>query len=145
MKKVLFLCTENSCRSQMAEAITVRFLGKDVQGSSAGTRPSKVNPMAIEVLKEIGIDISGARSKHVDEFGGEQFDLVVTLCSGARDACVFWPGQGKRLHFGLDDPAKAQGTRQEVLSSFRAVRDRIIDELIPILKKELELQETSNA
>ncbi len=145
MKKVLFLCTENSCRSQMAEAITCRFLGKDVQGSSAGTRPSKVNPMAIEVLKEIGIDISGARSKHVDEFGGEQFDLVVTLCSGARDACVFWPGQGKRLHFGLDDPAKAQGTRQEVLSSFRAVRDRIIDELIPILKKELELQETSNA
>ncbi len=145
MKKVLFLCTENSCRSQMAEAITVRFLGKDVQGSSAGTRPSKVNPTAIEVLKEIGIDISGARSKHVDEFGGEQFDLVVTLCGGARDACPFWPGQGKRLHFGLDDPAKAQGTRQEVLSSFRAVRDRIIDELIPILKKELELQETSNA
>ncbi len=145
MKKVLFLCTKNSCRSQMAEAITGRFLGKDVQGSSAGPRPSKVNPMAIEVLKEIGIDISGARSKHVDEFGGEQFDLFVTLCSGARDACVFWPGQGKRLHFGLDDPAKAQGTRQEVLSSFRAVRDRIIDELIPILKKELELQETSNA
>ena len=145
MKKVLFLCTENSCRSQMAEAITGRFLGEEVRASSAGTRPSKVNPRAIEILKEIGIDISGARSKHVDEFAGEQFDLVVTLCGGAREACPFWPGQGKRLHFGLDDPAEAKGRRHEVLSSFRAVRDRILDELIPILKKELDLQESSNA
>ena len=137
MKRVLFLCTENACRSQMAEAITNRLLSGKVEAHSAGTRPSAVNPFAVESLKEIGIDISGARSKHVDEFKGRNFDLVITLCSGAREACPFWPGQGKRIHFGLDDPARAKGTKEEILSSFNAVRDKIISELISLLKKEL--------
>ncbi len=137
MKRVLFLCTENACRSQMAEAIANRLLFGKVEAHSAGTRPSAVNPFAVESLKEIGIDISGAISKHVDEFKGRNFDLVITLCGGAREACPFWPGQGKRIHFGLDDPARVKGTKEEILSSFNAVRDRIISELIPLLKKEL--------
>ncbi len=140
MKKVLFLCTENACRSQMAEALTNKLLAGKVEAHSAGTRPSAVNPFAVESLKEIGIDISGARSKHVDEFKGCNFDLVITLCGGAREACPFWPGQGKRIHFGLDDPARAQGSKEEILSSFNAVRDRIISELIPLLKKELGVE-----
>ncbi len=137
MKKVLFLCTENACRSQMAEALTNKLLSGKVEAHSAGTRPSGVNPFAVESLKEIGIDISGARSKHVDEFKGRNFDLVITLCGGAREACPFWPGQGKSIHFGLDDPARAKGTKEEILSSFNAVRDKIISELISLLKKEL--------
>ncbi len=140
MKKVLFLCTENACRSQMAEALTNKLLAGKVEAHSAGTRPSAVNPFAVESLKEIGIDISGARSKHVDEFKGRNFDLVITLCGGAREICPFWPGQGKRIHFGLDDPAKAKGTNDEILSSFNAVRDRITRELIPLLKKELGIE-----
>ncbi len=124
----------------MAEAIANRLLSRKVEAHSAGTRPSKVNPFAVESLKEIGIDISGARSKHVDEFKGRNFDLVITLCGGAREACPFWPGQGKRIHFGLDDPAKAKGTKEEVLSSFNEVRDRIISELISLLKKELGVE-----
>ncbi len=140
MKKVLFLCTENACRSQMAEAITNKLLSGMVEAHSAGTRPSMVNPFAVESLKEIGIDISGARSKNVDELKDRDFDLVITLCAGARENCPFWPGQGKRIHFGLDDPARAQGTEEEILPSFNAVRDRIIGELIPLLKKELGIE-----
>ncbi len=124
----------------MAEAIANRLLSRKVEAHSAGTRPSKVNPFAVESLKEIGIDISGARSKHVDEFKGRNFDLVITLCGGAREACPFWPGQGKRIHFGLDDPARVKGTKEEILSSFNEVRDRIISELISLLKKELGVE-----
>ncbi len=140
MKRVLFLCTENACRSQMAEAITNRLLSGKVEALSAGTGPSVVNPFAVESLEEIGIDISGARSKHVDKFQGGNFDLVITLCGGAKETCPFWPGQGKRIHFGLDDPARVQGSKEEILSSFNAVRDRIIGELIPLLKKELGVE-----
>ncbi len=124
----------------MAEAITNRLLFGKVGAHSAGTGPFAVNPFAVESLKEIGIDISGARSKNVDEFKDRNFDLVITLCGGAREACPFWPGQGRRIHFGLDDPAKVQGSKEEILSSFNAVRDRIISELIPLLKKEFGVE-----
>ncbi len=141
MKKVLFLCTENSCRSQMAEAICNKFLGDKVKAFSAGIRPSSVNPMAIEVLKEIGIDISSARSKHVSEFEDQSFDLVVTVCGDARESCPVWPGQGKRVHFGLEDPAKASGSKEERLQTFRKVRERITHELLPFLKGQIGIKE----
>ncbi len=140
MKRILFLCTENSCRSQMAEAITNKILGSKVQAFSAGTKPSRVNPLAIKVLKEMGIDIGSARSKHVDEFKDKPFDLVVTLCGGAKESCPFWEGQGKRVHFGFPDPSKANGTEEEVLRAFKDVRDRMVEELIPLLKRELDLK-----
>ncbi len=137
MKNVLFLCTENACRSQMAEAICNKFLADKIKAFSAGIRPSTVNPMAIEVLKELGIDISSARSKHVMEFKNQSFDLVVTVCGDARESCPVWPGQGKMVHFGLEDPAKAPGTKEERLQTFKDVRNRIIQELLPFLKVQL--------
>ena len=140
MKRVLFLCTENSCRSQMAEAITRKILGSRVQAFSAGTRPSTVNPLAIEVLEEIGADTGLARSKHVDEFKDRSFDLIVTLCGGARESCPFWVGQGERLHFGLNDPSRSRGTDEDVLTAFRHIRDKMLKELIPALKRELGLE-----
>ncbi len=124
----------------MAEAIANRLLSGKVEAHSAGTRPFMVNPFAVESLQEIGIDISGARSKNVDEFKDRNFDLLITLCGGARENCPFWPGQGRRIHFGLDDPARVQGTKEEILSSFNVVRDGIIRELIPLLKKELGIE-----
>src|SRR5512143_3528936 len=94
-KKVLFLCTANSCRSQMAEGIANHFLGERLQAYSAGTEASFVNPRAIAVLREIGIDISGYRSKNVDEFAGEKFDWTITLCGDARDKCPLFSGGGQ--------------------------------------------------
>ena len=140
MKRVLFLCKENSCRSQMSEAITKKFLGDRVQAFSAGTKPTRVNPLAVRVLKEMGMDISSFRSKHVDEFKDMPFDLVVTLCGGARESCPLWEGQGKRLHFGLFDPSKVKGTEEDVIRAFKDVRDKMVEELIPVLKKELDLK-----
>ncbi len=137
MKKVLFLCTQNACRSQMAEAVVGEELAGSVQAFSAGTSPAKVHPLAIEVLKEMGIDMSQSRSKHIDEFQGEGFDLVVTLCDGAAESCPVWPGQGRRIHVGFDDPAKAEGGREEQLEAFRAVRDEIRLRLVPIVRDEL--------
>jgi len=140
MKKLLFLCTQNACRSQMAEAVANRLLEGKAEAFSAGTAPSTVHPLAVKALKEIGVDISSARSKHIGQFQGHGFDLVVTLCGGAAESCPFWPGQGRRIHFGLEDPATAQGTEEERLEAFRKVRDRIADELIPSLKQELGIQ-----
>ncbi|MEI8356161.1 MAG: arsenate reductase ArsC [Deltaproteobacteria bacterium] len=128
-EKVLFLCTANSCRSQMAEGIAKHFLGDRIEPFSAGTEASFVNPRAIAVLQEIGIDISGHRSKNVDEFVGEQFDYTITLCGDARDNCPLYSGGGKRLHIGFADPAKASGTEEEIMEAFRRVRDEIKDAL----------------
>jgi arsenate reductase len=129
-KKVLFLCTANSCRSQMAEGIANHFLGDRIEAFSAGTEASFVNPRAITVLGEIGVDISGHRSKNVDEFAGEQFDHIITLCGDARDKCPIFSGGGKRVHIGFSDPAKAVGTEEEILEAFRRVRDEIKDALL---------------
>ena len=119
MKKVLFLCTGNSCRSQLAEAIVNARLAGEWQAVSAGTKPAGyVHPKALEVLSEIGIQHSG-RSKLVDEFRGEHFDLVVTVCDSAAEECPVWIGKGKREHHSFPDPAKADGTDEEVLNLFR--------------------------
>lgn len=133
MKKVLFLCTGNSCRSQMAEAIVNARLGDRWQAYSAGTKPTGyVHPKALEVLSEIGIRHSG-RSKQADEFRDIDFDLVVTVCDSAAEACPVWLGQGKRVHHGFPDPAKAEGTEEAKMAVFRAVRDDIEKEMIQLL------------
>ncbi len=124
-KKVLFLCTENSCRSQMAEGILWHLRGNEFDVFSAGTRHSVVNPMAIKVMAEIGIDISGHRSKSVEEFQGMNFDFVITTCDAARENCPVFPGKASHLHWSFNDPAKAAGSGEEILSAFRKIRDEI--------------------
>jgi arsenate reductase (thioredoxin) len=123
---VLILCTGNSCRSQMAEGILHAAAGDIIDVFSAGSKPSGgVNPKAIQVLKEIGIDISGHRSKHMDEFQSRKMTTVITVCGNADQACPMFPGQVNRHHWGFDDPAHAKGTEEEILAEFRRVRDQI--------------------
>lgn len=124
-KKVLFLCTHNSCRSQMAEGLINADLGERFQAFSAGTEATRVNEMAIAVLAEIGIDISGHRSKTLDEFAGEKFDYVITLCGSANEQCPLFFGGVQRVHIGFDDPSQGTGTTEEKLADFRRVRDEI--------------------
>ncbi len=124
-KRVLFLCTGNSCRSLMAEAITNNELGDRFEAFSAGTEPSKPNPKALQVLEEIGIRHENARSKHLSEFDGQDFDHVITLCDNANESCPVYFGKTKRAHLGFDDPAKATGTPEEILAEFRRIRDEI--------------------
>ncbi len=124
-KRVLFLCTANSCRSQMAEGIANSFWGDKMEAFSAGTKASFVNPTAIEVMKEIGIDISKHRSKNLSEFDGQNFDFVITLCGDANETCPLYIGGTKKTHIGFDDPAKATGTPDEIMQEFRRVRDEI--------------------
>lgn len=133
MKKVLLLCTHNSCRSQMAEGIVNRFLGDSFQAFSAGTEATRVNPLAIKVLAEIGIDISGHRSKVIDEFEGESFDYVITLCGDANEKCPLFFGGVKRVHLGFDDPSRLKGSEEEVLPEYRRVRDEIKEKLVDYL------------
>jgi arsenate reductase (thioredoxin) len=135
MKKVLFLCTGNSCRSQMAEAIVNARLGESWQAVSAGTKPAGfVHPKALAALSEMGIQHEG-RSKLADEFRGTDFDLVVMVCDSAAEECPVWIGKGKRTHHSFPDPAKAEGTDEEVMNIFRAVRDEIEKEIFKLLKK----------
>jgi arsenate reductase len=123
---VLILCTGNSCRSQMAEGILRAAAGDLVAVHSAGTDPAGfVHPLAIKVMAEIGIDISGQRSKHMDESLDKPVHTVITVCSGADAACPVFPGQINRHHWPFDDPAKATGTVEEILACFRRVRDEI--------------------
>ena len=134
MKKVLFLCTGNSCRSQLAEAIVNARMGDIWQAVSAGTKPAGyIHPKALDALSEIGIQHTGS-SKRVDEFQGVDFDLVVTVCDSAAEECPVWLGKGKRVHHSFPDPAKAEGTDEEVMEVFRAVRDDIEKEMIAFLK-----------
>jgi arsenate reductase (thioredoxin) len=137
MRKVLFLCTENSCRSQMAEGLINHDLQGEVQAFSAGVRATRVNPRAIQVMAEIGIDISKQRSKSMDEFMDEQFDLAITLCDQAQRECPMFPGAARLIHMGFPDPAKATGTEAEILAEFRKVRDDIRRQLVTFLQKEL--------
>ncbi len=135
-RKVLFLCTGNSCRSQLAEAIVNARLSDEWEAVSAGTYPSGfVHPLALQVLQEIGIDHQG-RSKSVDEFRTVPFDLVVTVCDSAAEECPIWLGQGKRVHLGFPDPAKATGTDEEVLTVFRVVRDSIAQKIPALLAEQ---------
>jgi arsenate reductase len=132
-KKVLFLCTGNSCRSQMAEAIVNARLGEQWVAFSAGSRPAAaVHPLAIKVLSEIGIDHDG-RPKSLVEFSGQPFDLVITLCEDSDDNCPVWLGKGQKLHHPFPDPAKVKGSEDEVLMAFRQVRDGIAEQITPLL------------
>ena len=129
MQKVLILCTGNSCRSQMAEAIVNARLGENWRAFSAGTQPAGfTHPLAINVLAEIGIQHTG-RSKPVEEFKGIEFDVVITVCDDASENCPVWLGKGKRVHIGFDDPARAVGSDQQILSVFRRVRDEISEQI----------------
>lgn len=123
--RILILCTANSARSQMAEGLLRHDAGDRFEVASAGTRATSVRPEAIAVMREIGIDISRHRSKSIDEFIGESFDFVLTVCDSAREACPVYPGHGKRLHEGFSDPAAIQGSEDERLAAFRRVRDEI--------------------
>jgi len=125
MKKILVLCTGNSARSQMGEGLFRTEGGGDFEVSSAGITPSFVRPEAIAVMKEIGIDISGQRSKSVDEFAGQSMDYVVTVCDNARDNCPLFPAATERLHWSLEDPAAVQGSEEERLAAFRRIRDQV--------------------
>lgn len=133
--RVLFLCTGNSCRSQLAEAIVNARLGDEWQAYSAGTKPAGyVHPNALRVLAEIGIEHPG-RSKSVQEYRGQPFDLVVTVCDAAAEDCPLWLGQGQRVHLGFPDPAKATGTEAEILTAFRRVRDDIGEQIPGLLRR----------
>jgi arsenate reductase len=135
MKKVLFLCTGNSCRSQMAEAIVNARLGDRWQAVSAGTKPAGyVHPKALEALSEVGISHSG-HSKRAEEFRDMDFDLVVTVCDSAAEECPVWLGQGRRAHRSFPDPARAEGTEEEIIKVFREVRDEIEKEIIALLNQ----------
>ncbi len=124
-KRVLILCTGNSARSQMAEGLLRHDAGDRYEVESAGTKPSSVRPEAIEVMRELGIDITGHRSKHVAEFRDRSFDYVLTVCDNAKEICPIYPGHGNRLHQSFEDPASAEGPEEHRLSAFRSVRDQI--------------------
>jgi arsenate reductase len=133
-KRVLVLCTGNSARSQMGEGLFRKEGGESYEVFSAGTRPSHVRPEAIAVMREIGIDISGHRSKSVDEFAGQSFDYVVTVCDNARDNCPIFPGAGERIHWSFEDPAAVQGSEGERLAAFRRIRDQIHERVKKFLR-----------
>lgn len=136
-KRVLVLCTGNSCRSQMAEGWVRHELGDKVDVFSAGTRPSRVHPMAVAVMAEAGVDLSSHRSKSLSEFWGQPFDLVVTVCDSAKEACPSFPGARKQIHESFPDPAGLTGDQEEVRAKFREVRDLIRERLVPLVRKEL--------
>ena len=135
MKRVLFVCTRNSSRSQMAEGLANHDLTGKVEAFSAGTEPSFVHPFAISVMKEIGIDISRQRSKGLDEFGDQKFDYVITLCSQADESCPVFFGGTQKMHMGFPDPAAVMGSNEEKLAAFRRVRDQIRAEVVGFLAK----------
>jgi arsenate reductase len=137
MQRVLILCTGNSCRSQMAESLW-QSLGKgEWRADSAGSRPAGyVHPLAIRAMRELGIDISAHSSKSLDQFRDQAFDLVVTVCDNAREACPVFPGAMETLHWPFDDPADATGTEEERLVEFRRVRDEIREKIEDFLNVE---------
>ena len=132
--RVLFVCTGNSARSQIAEALLKDFGGSDFAAFSAGTEPKGVNPYSVRVLDEIGIDWSGAHAKSVTEFVGRPFDYVITVCDRARQTCPVFPGSHNSLHWGLDDPAEVEGTDAEKLEAFRRTRTEVAVRLRPFVE-----------
>lgn len=124
-KKVLILCTGNSARSQMAEGLLRHDGGDRFEVESAGVIKSFVRPQAIAAMDEVGIDVTGHRSKSVDEFTGQEFDYVISVCDNAKESCPVFPGKTKRIHWSFDDPAEANGSEAEVLAVFTRIRDEI--------------------
>jgi arsenate reductase len=135
-RRVLILCTSNSARSQLAEALVNRRMSEEWEAFSAGTQPAaQVNPNALAVLEEIGIHATGSYPKPISTFLGQRFDAVITVCDDAAENCPVWPGQGKRLHIGFPDPALIMGDGETVLTAFRETREAIIERLLPVLKE----------
>ncbi|NJD90279.1 MAG: arsenate reductase ArsC [Geobacter sp.] len=128
-KRILFLCTHNSCRSQMAEGLINHYLGDRFHAFSAGTEATRVNPLAALVLEELGIDTSPLYSKTLDAFSGQSFDHVITLCGSANEQCPLFFGGVQRSHIGFDDPSRLPGSPEELLPEFRRVRDEIKEKL----------------
>jgi arsenate reductase (thioredoxin) len=135
-KRVLILCTGNSARSQMAEGLLRHDAGKRFAVESAGTKPSSVRPEAIAAMRELGIDIGSHRSKSVQEFDGQHFDYVITVCDSARESCPVFFGTAERRHRSFDDPAALDGSEEERLSLFRRVRDELRTYLADFAQKE---------
>jgi arsenate reductase (thioredoxin) len=127
MKKVLVLCTGNSCRSQIAEGYLRHFAGNKAQIYSAGVETHGVNPRAIATMKEDGIDISAHTSNNIDEYLDVDFDFVITVCDNAKERCPYFPTKAQKFHYNFPDPAKATGTEEEILEQFRMVRQMIKD------------------
>ena len=140
MKSVLFICTHNSARSQMAEAFLNKLCGDRYKAKSAGITPTQINPYVAKVMAEIGIDVSTHWSKSILEFQGKTFDYVVTVCDAAREACPFFPGE-KEIQKGFPDPSAFTGTEEEILQKVRVVRDEIKDWLERTFCKENVLAE----
>ncbi|MDI9259376.1 arsenate reductase (thioredoxin) [Alicyclobacillus sendaiensis] len=136
-KRIYFLCTGNSCRSQMAEGWARHLGGERIEVQSAGIEAHGLNPRAVQVMQEVGIDISHHRSKLIDPDFLEQADYVITLCGDANDRCPVTPPHVKRLHWGFPDPAKATGSEDDVLNQFRQVRDAIGAQIRAFLEEEL--------
>lgn len=132
--RVLFVCTGNSARSQMAEALLAQYGRSDFEVASAGTIPRGLHPLTVQVLAGMGIDWSTARSKSVDEFEGQVFDYVITVCDRARQACPAFPGSGNSLHWGFDDPAEVDGTEAEKLEAFQRTRMELTMRLRPFIE-----------
>jgi arsenate reductase len=136
MKRVLFICTKNSARSQMAEGLVNHDLAGRFEAFSAGTAPGPVHPLALAVMREIGIDISHHRSKSLDEFAKERFDYVITLCDQANESCPVFFGGTSRLHMGFPDPAAAEGGEEEKREIFRKVSNQIREDVEKVLREE---------
>lgn len=124
-KRVLFLCTHNSARSQMAEGLLRKLAGDRFDVYSAGTETTRVHPLAIAAMRDLDIDISGHRSKTLDEYGGEHFDYVITVCDKANESCPAFPGDTQRIHWSFEDPSQATGSDAKRLKVFRRIRDEI--------------------
>ncbi|APG25597.1 MAG: arsenate reductase ArsC [Syntrophotalea acetylenica] len=137
MKRVLFVCTGNSCRSQMAEGLVNHDFAGKIKAFSAGTEPHGLNPKAVQVMAETGIDITTQTSDHLNKYDGQSFDYVITLCGDANEKCPLFMGGVKRLHMGFDDPPKATGSSEDVLAVYRRVRDEIREKLAEFFKSEL--------
>lgn len=125
MKKILVLCTGNSCRSQIAEGYLKHFAGEKAAVFSAGVETHGVNPRAIQIMKEDGFDIASHTSNNVNEYRDIEFDYVITVCDNAKERCPFFPSQAQKFHYNFPDPAKATGTEEEILHQFREVRNMI--------------------
>lgn len=136
-RQVLFLCTHNSCRSQMAEGLVNHDFGDRVAAFSAGTEATRVNPLAAKVMAELGIDLSGHSSKVLDEFDGKNFDYVITLCGDANEKCPLFFGGVERRHIGFEDPSRLPGDDADVLPEYRRVRDEIRRTMNDFFDKEL--------
>ena len=146
MKGILFLCTGNSCRSQMAEGFARKMLPKNMEIFSAGLEPKSVHPMAIKVMQEVGIDISHQKSKNISEIPIDKISIVVTLCGDAAERCPIFPGKVERIHWEIEDPAKARGSDKEIVKVFRKVRDSIKSYIISyiLVKQKIKMDNLRN-